>query len=91
VDESHGNGLLEHRQYTKPNAYEGWQVPPVLLSGNHRNITRAQRKDALLLTERLRPDLAARMTKTRDDEKILADARVPTLEPVPSPAEEPES
>ncbi|HBP00078.1 TPA: tRNA (guanosine(37)-N1)-methyltransferase TrmD [Candidatus Uhrbacteria bacterium] len=37
--ESHTqNGCLEYPQYTKPEQYRGWKVPPVLLSGNHKEI-----------------------------------------------------
>ena len=80
-DESFEQGLLEHRQYTRPIEYDGRAVPPVLLSGNHRDVARARRKDALARTASLRPDLYARHARTKDDEKILADDRVPTLEP----------
>ncbi len=81
--ESHEHGLLEHRQYTRPVAYDGRAVPPVLMSGNHRDIDRARRKDALLRTKSLRPDLYAAIVPNKADGKILEDARVPTLEPVP--------
>lgn len=38
-DESFSNGrTLEYPQYTKPEEYRGWKVPPVLLSGNHKDI-----------------------------------------------------
>ena len=39
VNESHSeDGYLEHAQYTKPEEFEGWKVPEVLLSGNHKEI-----------------------------------------------------
>ncbi len=41
VRESHSEpGLLEYPQYTKPEEFRGWTVPPVLLSGNHAEIER---------------------------------------------------
>jgi tRNA (guanine37-N1)-methyltransferase len=83
VHESHGDdGLLEHRQYTRPVEFEGEAVPPVLLGGNHKDIERARRKDALVLSAKLRPDLVVGAKLTKQDDKLLADARVPTLEPV---------
>lgn len=83
VGESHTEPLLEHRQYTKPIDYDGARVPAVLLSGNHRDIARARRKDSLRITERLRPDLFARHALTRDDDKLLKDDRVPSLDVEP--------
>ena len=38
VEESNENELLEYPQYTKPAEFNGWKVPEVLLSGNHKNI-----------------------------------------------------
>jgi tRNA (guanine37-N1)-methyltransferase len=41
VHESHAlEGVLEHPQYTKPEEFNGWRVPEVLLSGNHAEIER---------------------------------------------------
>jgi tRNA (guanine37-N1)-methyltransferase len=50
-------GLLDCPQYTRPADFRGWQVPEVLLSGNHREIEQWRRKAALEKTMRLRPDL----------------------------------
>ncbi len=60
VTDSHSNGLLEYPQYTKPRVYQGWSVPPVLLSGNHGEIARWRRRQAILRTRERRPDLAER-------------------------------
>lgn len=46
-EESFENGLLEYPQYTKPAVYEGKEVPPVLLSGNHEKIRLWRRKESL--------------------------------------------
>src|SRR4030042_4304706 len=43
VEESHARGLLEYAQYTRPPVYRGWEVPEVLLSGNHAEIARWRR------------------------------------------------
>lgn len=60
VDESHSNGLLEHPQYTKPATWEGRDIPPVLLSGNHAEIEKWRRNQSESLTKARRPDLWAK-------------------------------
>lgn len=62
-DESHSNGLLEHPQYTRPPVWEGREIPPVLLSGNHADIAKWRRAQAEALTEARRPDLWAARRK----------------------------
>ena len=57
VRESYENGLLEYPQYTKPRTFEGHEVPPVLLSGNHRAIEQWRSEQSLKLTAERRPDL----------------------------------
>ncbi len=59
-DESHSAGLLEHPQYTKPAVWDGREIPPVLLSGNHAEIAKWRRAQAEALTRERRPDLWAR-------------------------------
>src|SRR3990172_1362253 len=49
-EESHSSGLLEYPQYTRPPVFRGWVVPPILLSGNHQEIARWRREQALLRT-----------------------------------------
>jgi tRNA (guanine37-N1)-methyltransferase len=50
-------GLLEYPQYTRPREYEGHCVPQVLLNGNHSEIQRWRREQALINTAKKRPDL----------------------------------
>ncbi len=50
-------GLLGPPQYTRPEVYEGMEVPPVLLSGHHENISKWQREQSVDVTRRVRPDL----------------------------------
>ncbi|TFD27590.1 tRNA (guanosine(37)-N1)-methyltransferase TrmD [Cryobacterium cryoconiti] len=57
VEESHEDGLLEYPSYTKPSAWRGLDVPPVLLSGNHGAIAAWRREQQLERTARVRPDL----------------------------------
>ena len=56
-NDSHSNGLLEYPQYTRPEVYRDWSVPPVLLSGNHGEIAQWRRRQAILRTAKRRPDL----------------------------------
>jgi tRNA (guanine37-N1)-methyltransferase len=55
--DSHSNGLLKYPQYTRPQVYQGWSVPPVLLTGNHGEIAQWRRRQAILRTAQRRPDL----------------------------------
>ncbi|MES2203803.1 MAG: tRNA (guanosine(37)-N1)-methyltransferase TrmD [Pseudomonadota bacterium] len=57
IDDSFYHGLLKHPQYTRPESYNGWDVPKVLLSGNHRDIARWREKQSLGATWTKRPDL----------------------------------
>ena len=60
TEESHFSGLLEYPQYTRPEAWRGRPVPPVLLSGHHGNIAKWRREESLSVTKKNRPDLYAR-------------------------------
>ena len=55
--ESHVEGLLEYPHYTRPADFRGWQVPDVLLSGDHAAIERWRRERAEETTRERRPDL----------------------------------
>jgi tRNA (guanine37-N1)-methyltransferase len=59
TEESHQDGLLEYPQYTRPAEFRGWQVPEVLLGGNHAAIAAWRRGQALRRTWLRRPDLLA--------------------------------
>jgi tRNA (guanine37-N1)-methyltransferase len=59
VNESFSEGLLEHPHYTRPAVWEGHEIPPVLLSGNHAQIDRWRQAQAEALTQARRPDLWA--------------------------------
>jgi tRNA (guanine37-N1)-methyltransferase len=56
-EESHSDGLLEYPSYTKPASWRGLDVPEVLLSGNHAEIAKWRKEQALEKTRRIRPDL----------------------------------
>lgn len=55
--ESFFNNLLEHDQYTRPQIFEGMEVPEVLLSGNHKMIKEYRSKISKEITKSVRPDL----------------------------------
>ncbi len=57
LDDSHTTGLLEYPQYTRPPVYRGWSVAEVLLSGNHAQIAKWRREQAVLRTLKRRPEL----------------------------------
>jgi len=57
ADESFEHGWLEHPQYTRPREWEGLEIPPVLLSGDHAAIARWKREQSEKLTRERRPDL----------------------------------
>lgn len=57
VQESFSTGLLDHPHYTRPENFNGWGVPDVLLSGNHAAIEAWRKQRALELTRERRPDL----------------------------------
>ncbi|HXO05565.1 MAG TPA: tRNA (guanosine(37)-N1)-methyltransferase TrmD [Candidatus Sulfotelmatobacter sp.] len=55
-----GRGILDYPHYTRPPSFRGWEVPEVLLGGNHEEIRRWRRARALEKTQRNRPDLISR-------------------------------
>ncbi len=59
VEESHENGLLEYPAFTKPPRWRGYDVPPVLLSGDHAAIASWRRRQQEERTRARRPDLLA--------------------------------
>jgi tRNA (guanine37-N1)-methyltransferase len=69
--ESFVSGLLDCPQYTRPELYQGLQVPEVLLSGNHAAIERWRLKQALGRTRQRRPDLLARLHLSRQQARLL--------------------
>jgi tRNA (guanine37-N1)-methyltransferase len=72
AEESHNSGLLEYPQYTRPPEFRGWQVPEILLSGNHGAIARWRREQALRRTWERRPDLLARAALSERERALIA-------------------
>jgi len=69
--DSFGDGLLDHPHYTRPAEFRSRKVPDVLLSGNHADIEKWRRREALKATLMKRPDLLATADLTDEDRKIL--------------------
>lgn len=63
TDESIYSGLLEYPQYTRPEVWENMAVPPVLLSGHHKNIEKWRHEQSLEITAKRRPDLLEKYNK----------------------------
>ena len=59
VEESFSNGLLEHPQYTRPQDWQGAEIPAILTSGNHAEIAKWRQAQAEQITAARRPDLWA--------------------------------
>ncbi len=70
-EESFSWGILDYPHYTRPPAYRGYEVPEVLLSGNHKDIQRWRRKEALRRTLNRRPDLLTSRKEISDEDHEL--------------------
>lgn len=70
-EESFSWGLLDYPHYTRPENYKGMRVPGVLLSGNHNEINRWRKKQALKITQEKKPELIKRYALSDEEKKIL--------------------
>ncbi|OAA94380.1 tRNA (guanosine(37)-N1)-methyltransferase TrmD [Clostridium coskatii] len=71
MEESFYNGSLEYPQYTRPECFEGDNVPEVLLSGHHENIKKWRRMKSLVITKSKRPDLFEKLKLSTEDKKLI--------------------
>ena len=71
VKESFSYNLLEYPQYTRPEEWMGEKVPPVLLSGHHKNIAAWYREQSILRTAKNRPDLLEKAELTEKERQWL--------------------
>jgi tRNA (guanine37-N1)-methyltransferase len=53
------SGILDYPHYTRPAEYRGWQVPEILIGGNHAEVAKWRRQKALEKTRQKRPELLA--------------------------------
>jgi len=70
-DDSHASGLLEYPHYTRPPEFRGMQVPEVLLSGNHAEIARWRREQAIKRTLKRRPEMLEKAQLSEKDIRYL--------------------
>lgn len=74
-EDSFSEGLLDCPHYTRPEVYDGDEVPSVLLSGDHAAIRRWRAKESLKRTLQRRPDLFAKVTLNKEQQKLLNEIR----------------
>ena len=70
-EESFSNNLLEYPQYTRPEVFNGVQVPEILKSGHHENINKWRRAESLKNTYKKRPELLKDVELSYEDKKNL--------------------
>ncbi len=70
-EDSFSNGLLDCPHYTRPEVYEGKQVPEVLLSGDHEKIRQWRLQESVKRTQQRRPDLLNNLALTEEQRIIL--------------------
>lgn len=71
ADDSHAESLLEYPHYTRPPEFRGWNVPDVLLSGDHAKIEKWRREQSLIRTLRKRPDLLEKADLSETDRRFI--------------------
>ena len=71
IEEESFNDGLEYPQYALPYEYNNDKIPDILFSGNHTAINKWRRKQSLILTRKLRPDLFNKMELSKQDKKLL--------------------
>jgi len=70
--DSHSDGLLSAPQYTRPESFEGHEVPAVLVAGDHKKIEKWRRRESLLRTSERRPDLLRFAGLDKEDLDMLS-------------------
>jgi len=70
-DDSHVTGLLEYPQYTRPAVYREWPVPEVLLSGNHAQVGKWRREQAIRRTLERRPELLDKANLSLEERQLV--------------------
>ncbi|MDD4924026.1 MAG: tRNA (guanosine(37)-N1)-methyltransferase TrmD [Dehalococcoidales bacterium] len=74
-DDSHSGGLLEYPQYTRPPVFRDWEVPEILLSGNHGEIARWRREQSLIRTAERRPELLDKVELSSKEIRLVNEKR----------------
>jgi tRNA (guanine37-N1)-methyltransferase len=70
-EDSFSDGFLEYPQYTRPREFRGYEVPEILLSGNHGKIKKWRRQQSLIRTLLKRPEIIEQSTLSVEERKIL--------------------
>jgi ribosomal protein S18 acetylase RimI-like enzyme len=73
IGESHWDGLLEYPQYTRPDVWEGMEVPEVLRAGNHADVAVWRREQQLIRTKEKRPDMFEAYVPQTEAEKAVVE------------------
>jgi tRNA (guanine37-N1)-methyltransferase len=71
-EESHESGLLEYPHYTRPPVFRGLEVPPTLLSGDHKEVAKWRARAALRRTLEVRPEMLAKADLPAETLEALA-------------------
>jgi len=79
LDDSHTTGLLEYPQYTRPPVYGEWSVPEVLLSGNHAQIAKWRREQAIFRTLKRRPELLDKANLSSAERQLVSQLKKSNL------------
>lgn len=74
-EDSFYHGLLEYPHYTRPQNFEGMEVPEILLSGHHENIRKWRKKESLRRTLLRRPDLLEHYELNKEEANMLAEIK----------------
>jgi len=83
-DDSHSNGLLEYPQYTRPAQFREWQVPEILLSGNHGQIDEWRRRQSIMRTLKRRPELLQKAELSDTEKQYIIDYLIDSEEQPPA-------
>jgi tRNA (guanine37-N1)-methyltransferase len=82
-EESFASGLLEYPQFTRPAAFDGAEVPAVLVSGHHEQVRRWRLKASLRRTLERRPDLLDGRPLSKEEAGLLAEVRAEAADLAP--------
>ena len=74
-EDSFYHGLLDYPHYTRPRSFRGWEVPDILLSGDHARVDHWRKKESLKRTYLRRPDLIEAKTLSEQEKELLAEIR----------------
>jgi tRNA (guanine37-N1)-methyltransferase len=72
--------LLEYPQYTRPAVFREWQVPDILLSGNHARIAKWRRSQSILRTLKRRPELLDKVDLNAEERQLTEQPTTATPE-----------